>query len=217
MAYTYLIGWSKLNIWYYGARWSKKADPSDLWVTYFTSSKAVARFRKVHGEPDVVQVRRVFPSMEAAARWETKVLRRIKAVERDIFLNLNVGCPKPFTAHPRGIAAFRYGKSHTAETRKRLAESKIGSKRSVSSCRKQAETMSVTQLGGGNNNAKSIRLTKIDDSVEVFPSVRDFERKYGLGNMIGYRLLGACKNPNFQPIRKTSTWAPAFVKNIEVI
>lgn len=31
MAYTYRIGWSKLNKHYYGVRYSKRSHPSDLW------------------------------------------------------------------------------------------------------------------------------------------------------------------------------------------
>jgi len=32
MAYTYLIGWSKLKKYYYGVRFAKKSNPKDLWV-----------------------------------------------------------------------------------------------------------------------------------------------------------------------------------------
>jgi len=39
LPYTYLIGWSNLNTWYYGRRTSKNCHPSDLWQKYFTSSK----------------------------------------------------------------------------------------------------------------------------------------------------------------------------------
>jgi len=52
--YTYLIGWTAHNKFYYGARWSNDCDPSDLWQTYFTSSRHVKRFRDEHGEPDIV-------------------------------------------------------------------------------------------------------------------------------------------------------------------
>lgn len=47
--YTYLIGWSKLNWWYYGAEFAKIkkiANPSNLWTTYFTSSKSDSRIGK---------------------------------------------------------------------------------------------------------------------------------------------------------------------------
>lgn len=48
--YTYLIGWSKLNKWYYGSRTAKNCHPSELWIKYFTSSKFVKEFRRLYGE-----------------------------------------------------------------------------------------------------------------------------------------------------------------------
>jgi len=64
--YTYLIGWSTLNKWYYGVRYSKRCNPNDLWVKYFTSSKLVKQFRNKFGEPDVVEVRKIFNNSEDA-------------------------------------------------------------------------------------------------------------------------------------------------------
>ena len=37
--YTYLIGWTNYDMWYYGVRYTKDADPNELWKKYFTSSK----------------------------------------------------------------------------------------------------------------------------------------------------------------------------------
>lgn len=54
--YTYLIGWSHLNIWYYGRRTARNCRPEELWVKYFTSSKYVEEFRKIHGEPNLINV-----------------------------------------------------------------------------------------------------------------------------------------------------------------
>lgn len=86
-AYTYLIGWSKFNKFYYGVRYAKNCKPSDLWNTYQTSSKYVKEFVKLNGDPDIIKVRRVFDSIDKARNWEHKVLRRIRATSRDIFLN----------------------------------------------------------------------------------------------------------------------------------
>ena len=33
--YTYLIGWSTLNKYYYGVQFNKKANPDDLWSKNF--------------------------------------------------------------------------------------------------------------------------------------------------------------------------------------
>lgn len=87
LPYTYLIGWSSHHIYYYGCRYSKSSTPDDLWVSYFTSSKAVKQMRVLIGEPDIIQIRRVFNTKEAAILWESGVLRRIKATHRSDFLN----------------------------------------------------------------------------------------------------------------------------------
>lgn len=92
--YTYLVGWSKIGKFYYGARWALGCAPTDLWKTYFTSSKRVAEFRKIYGEPDIVQVRKVFKDPNSAKLYEHKVLRRMKVRKRDDFLNITYGlCP----------------------------------------------------------------------------------------------------------------------------
>lgn len=102
--YTYLIGWSSLNKWYYGVEYSLKtkiANPRNLWVRYFTSSRIVENFRNVYGEPDVIQVRKTFSTgtdlekMESAATWEKKVLSRINLLDSK-WLNGRIGgnvCP----------------------------------------------------------------------------------------------------------------------------
>lgn len=62
--YTYLIGWTNINRWYYGVEYGFKkipcANPQNLWITYFTSSNIVAWHRKHFGEPDVICIRKIF-------------------------------------------------------------------------------------------------------------------------------------------------------------
>ena len=85
--FTYLIGWTKHNKWYYGVRYSKNCTPDSLWVTYFTSSKIVKEFRNSNGEPDVVEVRKAFNCPKAAKKWEDKVLRRLDVNKAHKWLN----------------------------------------------------------------------------------------------------------------------------------
>ena len=87
MAYTYLIGWSKHDKYYYGVRYSKDCHPSDLWVKYFTSSKYVKLFVKKNGKPDIIQIRKIFDDTTKARLWETKVLKRMNVVKDDRWLN----------------------------------------------------------------------------------------------------------------------------------
>jgi hypothetical protein len=87
MAYTYLIGWSDLDKWYYGVRYARDCHVSELWTTYFTSSSHVHKFMSEHGQPDVVLIRQTFTDPGLARRWESKVLRRIGAVHSSKWLN----------------------------------------------------------------------------------------------------------------------------------
>jgi hypothetical protein len=89
--YTYLIGWKSLNLYYYGSRYGKGCDPSDLWVKYFTSSKAVLAIRESQGEPDIIQVRKTFGFRTEALVYEHTVLRRLNAKGRSDFLNRTNG------------------------------------------------------------------------------------------------------------------------------
>lgn len=88
--YTYLIGWSKYSKYYYGVRYARKCTPKDLWVTYFTSSNIVKDLRAQYGDPDVVQVRRTFEDRNKAIIWEEKVLRRLKVLQNDKWINQNI-------------------------------------------------------------------------------------------------------------------------------
>lgn len=86
--YTYLIGWSKYDKWYYGVRYAKNCNPNDFWRTYFTSSKYVTNFRKKYGEPDIIQIRKIFINAQSALLWESKVLRRLKVDKDSKWLNM---------------------------------------------------------------------------------------------------------------------------------
>lgn len=85
--YTYLIGWPELNTWYYGVRFAKKCNPSDLWNPYKTSSRHVKQFTAIHGDPPVKLVRKTFSDAISARVWESKVLKRLKVVQDIRWLN----------------------------------------------------------------------------------------------------------------------------------
>ena len=91
LPFTYLIGWTKLNKWYYGARWCKKAHPSQLWSSYFTTSKHVKKFREENGEPDFIQVTQTFSTAEETVKAESYVLKFIDAKGHSNFLNRSNG------------------------------------------------------------------------------------------------------------------------------
>jgi hypothetical protein len=87
--YTYLIGWSKQQKYYYGVRYAKNCSPGDFWIKYFTSSPSVSAMRLLYGDPDIKQIRKIFSARDLARRWETRVLKRMRVVMREDFLNKN--------------------------------------------------------------------------------------------------------------------------------
>lgn len=117
LPYTYLIGWTNLNKWYYGVEYGYKkspcANPKNFWATYFTSSKIVSKIRELHGEPDVMKIRKIFNQgtieerMEKAISWEKRVLTKID-ITKESWLNGRIGgdiCP----ATNKKIARILYG------------------------------------------------------------------------------------------------------------
>lgn len=118
--YTYLIGWSAMNKWYYGVRFGKNCHPEDLWKTYFTSSKHVKEFRIINGEPDVIEIRKIFYDINSCQKWEQKVLRRLETHKNTIFLNKSVGHKKFYASektdlHKKNISEALKGKSRSKE------------------------------------------------------------------------------------------------------
>lgn len=85
--YTYLLGWTKVNLWYYGVRYSKTCHPNDLWNSYKTSSKYVRIVIELFGEPNIIQIRKTFDSVDKAREWEHKVLKRMKVIKNKNWLN----------------------------------------------------------------------------------------------------------------------------------
>ncbi len=130
--FTYLIGWKRLNTFYYGVRYCPSAAPSTLWTTYFTSSKRVKEFRKQHGEPDVVQVRRTFKTPTQARKWELTVIRRLKMVLRQDFLNQTDRPAPSFKGrkHTQSakskVSALHSGRKLSEEHKRKISQSHTG-------------------------------------------------------------------------------------------
>ncbi len=119
--YCYLIGWSKQNKYYYGARWAKESKclyesgchPDDFWVTYHTTSNFVTEMVEKYGDPDVIKIRKTFTTAAEAIKYEKKVLKRLKAVEKPLWLNQN-------GSTGRGVII------HSELTRARMSEARKG-------------------------------------------------------------------------------------------
>jgi len=130
--YTYLIGWSEHNKFYYGVRYAKNCNPTDLWSKYFTSSKYVKKFRETYGEPDIIQIRKTFIKASEAIEWEDKVIVRLKLWLREDFLNKNRS--KGFIISPEIISRI----NKCPKRAKKISNSKTGKKLSIEHVEKSA-------------------------------------------------------------------------------
>jgi hypothetical protein len=91
MAYTYYLKNKITGEKYYGVRYANGCNPTELWVTYFSSSKRVAQRIREHGRDSFVfEVRRTFLTAKQARNWEEQVLRRLGVLRRDDWLNQNI-------------------------------------------------------------------------------------------------------------------------------
>lgn len=124
--YTYLIKHKSTSKLYYGLRYAKNCKPSDLWESYFTSSSDVKQLVEQYGADDFeVQIRRVFDCPYKAIEWEKKVLRRMKVIGRDDFINRNIP----------GSSMFK----HSEETKMKMRKPKSDEFRQKARLRKQSE------------------------------------------------------------------------------
>jgi len=91
--YTYLIAWTSLGKFYYGRRTAKNCHPDEFWIKYFTSSKEVKKMRENHGEPDRIEIRKIFDDAEKCKKWEYRFLKKIDAENNINFLNIVASWP----------------------------------------------------------------------------------------------------------------------------
>jgi len=86
--YTYLITHIPTNTHYYGVRYKKGCHPKEFWIDYKTSSEYVAALINEYGENSFIfQIRKIFTNSKDARRWESRVLKRMNAVNRPDFIN----------------------------------------------------------------------------------------------------------------------------------
>lgn len=153
--YTYLIGWSAHNKWYYGVRYAKGCTPDDLWTTYFTSSVYIKECRCNWGEPDVIEVRRTFDCVDDARMWESRVLKRMKVVIDDKWINKtdNISIDPVLAGHAKGRTYVEmYGEEKAAALKRN---------RSLSNARRAGATYVRGYLHGNAKKFTHIRQCRV--------------------------------------------------------
>lgn len=101
--YTYLLVNKITGEKYYGVRYAKGCAPSELWYTYFSSSKYVKQLIEKYGKNSFeFEVRKTFNTALEARAWEERVLRRLNILRNNNWLNKNV-CGKFLKEGPQSI------------------------------------------------------------------------------------------------------------------
>ena len=127
--FTYLVKHIPTNRYYYGVKIKKGCHPYDLWTKYFTSSKKVKGLIKRYGKKSFIfEIRKTFKTQQAALNWENKVLRRMKVIYRNDFLNqsdnLHVN-PELLSKARMGKGNPMYGKKLTKEHVRKIIETLV--------------------------------------------------------------------------------------------
>lgn len=177
--YTYLIGWSNHNKYYYGVRFAKNCNPDDLWKTYFTSSDKVKKSRLEFGEPDIVEVRKTFVDTKSARLWESKVLRKMNAVSDQRWLNQTDITDKFYHEGPRGkfsethlknMSIARRGRKISAEHAAALHAGRRNSKNS-------AEHLAILSANRKGHVKSAETLQKMSNSIKNHPNRQMINQK----------------------------------------
>lgn len=123
--YVYLLTWP--TAFYIGARWADGCDPSDLWVTYFSSSQYVKAHRASHGEP-VVTLLGKFATAEETLLFENTYIVMFGGPDNPHCLNKHVfgrWNPKdPAIRAKQSLAAK--GKPKSPEHVEKMRQTKFG-------------------------------------------------------------------------------------------
>jgi hypothetical protein len=103
--YTYVVTHLPSGKKYYGSRYAKHCSPSDLWKTYFTSSRSVKHLIDRDGiKSFVVSIRKIFASVSSCRRWEHRFLHKVDAKNNDRWINDHNGGSKFYNTSSASIS-----------------------------------------------------------------------------------------------------------------
>jgi len=155
--YTYIIKHKPTGRVYYGYRGANKVEAhKDLWNEYYTSSPTVKSLIKHHGVDSFeVEVRKIFETAEQAAKWETTVLRRMRVLESNKWINANIsGYRAPTELGRKRISEAHMGKPKTEEHKKKLSEANKGKPKQSKVYQSKEYRENMSKLKSGKLNGR---------------------------------------------------------------
>ncbi len=166
--YVYLVRFKPTGQIYYGSRYGMQANPSQLWVTYFTSSVIVKALIKEYGSDSFEsEVRRTFETAAEATRWERRFLVKVSAKQNPMFLNRSdtVGDWKytPTEEHKKTLSRLKKGVARSEKARLAMSKPRphrIGVALSEEHVQKRAVAMIGKNLGKKRSTEQTEKMRK---------------------------------------------------------
>ena len=124
--FTYIVGWTKANIYYVGVKYAKGCKPEDLGTTYFSSSKKIGALW-AYCEPDFKCIY-PFDSPEEALWFEEVLQKEFNVLKSKQFANLHIGGKEFGSLGPmseqqkKQLSAQRKGIKLSKEHRAKISE-----------------------------------------------------------------------------------------------
>lgn len=160
--YTYLLKHIPTGMVYYGCRYAKGCNPSEFWTKYKTSSKYVKDLIDQYGSDTFqYEIRKVFNSTESARIWESKVLKRLKVVSREIFINRTDNISISIEDAERG----RKNRISTEKHKKAVAEVGKSNKNRISSLETKIKISEILIGNTRKLGKKDSDITKLKKSL----------------------------------------------------
>lgn len=120
---------------YYGIKYSSGFGPDDLWVRYFSSSKIIKSLISEYGKDSfIATVRKIFDTGEQAVLWEHRLLTRVKAAQREDWINRHNGNKK-----------FHWSTPHSEKTKQKIKSKLTGLKRSNKTKQKMRDSAIIRE------------------------------------------------------------------------
>jgi hypothetical protein len=224
-AYTYYLYHVPTGKKYYGVRWANKCDPEhDLWNEYFGSSVKVNDLLASFGKESFIsEVRKIFETAEEAIEWEDKVLHRLKAPEREDWLNQAYSCGPFYNVGPmaesskikmRIAAKKRIRYPHKEETKEKIRIAHLGLPGTMTGKKhKDSSKLLMSEKSKGRVISEDKRKTMNQDKRGV-PLKDDHREKIRISLLGNTRKLGKRHTKEFKEQKRLQMMGNTFRRGI---
>jgi len=207
--YTYFVFHIPTGKKYYGSKYGKGADPNTFWKTngYFTSSAKVKCLLKEYGTDSFrAEVRKIFGTPEEALTYEYRFLKKVNALNKNDWLNENMGGEKFKNVGPASSKALESqrkkkqtpegnakrsaslkGRILSKETRNRMSTSQLNRPREVEEVRRNK--IRKKAIGRSHSDKTKSKLSSIVSQTRWINNGKE-QKKINIEYLDDYLKLG---------------------------